>query len=178
MSFLAPLLASLVCVVALLAGCASLPTLSQQTPEQIASRSAVRRDEFTKMTFVDGQHVLFGDWGQNRYYLGAARQGETGEPVYSLAMFSRRTFREGWAFWNSASDSDGAKLPTEKAGSDVTEGGGTSEAVQVVLSRAYLDQHIETGVKLKIYGRGVEQILEVPGNYIKGFLMKVDQTFK
>jgi hypothetical protein len=166
----------IVAVASLLAGCASLPVVTNQTPEQIASQSAIKRDDFAKTISVEGQNILFGDWSQNRYYLSAVKTLNSDHVLISLVIFTRRSYQQGWAFWEMAYDSDGNKLPSDRVASEVRDGGGTSEAFQISLSRDYLDKH-QDGFKLKIYGSRAQQILSVPGNYVRGFLLKVDQGF-
>ena len=74
-----------------------------------------------------------------------------------------------WAFLEEAVDSDGKELRVQKIDSKVGHNAYVAELVGIILSESYLKEHIDTGIKIKIYGKRKNVVVFVPGPYVEGF---------
>lgn len=167
-----------------LVGCASNPTISQQSASQGEVTTAVSRDNFRKLTFVEAQKISFNNmpWydpglDQGVYWLSAVKADSEADPTYSLQFKTIRGNAFGWAFWETAYDESGAQLPVKKIGSEVQDGGITYEQIAVGLTRDFLNAHLHTGIRLRIDGQRAKKEINLPANYISAFLNKTDSTF-
>jgi|SRR5258706_1578798 len=158
-----------------LSGCAIAPSIEKETPFEIASRSRIGHDDFRKVTTVDGQALLFGDFGQNRYWLAARKLDADTNALYEVLFKTVRGSDDGWAFWSEAFDDNGHQLPVQKLGSEVGDSGMTYELIAVQLTRDYINEH-RVGIKMRVDGQRAQQIVVFPSNYIEGFLLKVNSA--
>lgn len=158
----------------LLCGCATLPSVDKQTAAEVQQRSRLKRDEFTKMTVLEGEMLVFGDFGSNNYRL-LAMKGDGSTTEYFLRLQTRRVYSQGWAFWRSAHDEQGKAFRVEKVQSEVENAGATLEVVLVVLSRDYLEAVKGSGIKIRVDGDRAQQTCELPPNFIQGFLASVNE---
>lgn len=81
-----------------------------------------------------------------------------------------------WKFFDSAYDINGNKLKVETNRNvhggvrhGVASSVSISESIWIPLTENYLKENIESGIKIKLFGRGSMEV-NVPSFYIKGFL--------
>ena len=160
-------------------GCAGLPPIENQSANEIASRSTVTRDDFKKVSCVDGEKYGVDVFNKSAFtgsdyydaWLHAERQ-DGKETSFALIVKTTRGYSLGWAFWEDAYDKDGAKLNVEKIASEVGDGGFTYELIGVRVERSYLESHKSSGIVIRIDGKRAQRIINIAPNYIDGFLKK------
>jgi hypothetical protein len=149
--------------------------VEQLTSEQIAQRSAIKRDNFLKTTSIEGMKLMFGTFGVNSYGLSAIRHDDADQPVdFALWMLTQRAYSEGWAFWETAHDLKGIELSRLTKASDVTSNGGTIEVISFSVTRQWLEEAASHNATIRVDGKRAQQILMLPSNYVAGFLTSYD----
>lgn len=91
-------------------------------------------------------------------------------------VITLRDMIPGWLFLNEAYDIDGNKLPVNVLNRDVHCSSATClhmETIQIVVSRDYLEQHQQTGIKFQVSGKNGSEEYQIPSTYIKTFLDNV-----
>ena len=91
--------------------------------------------------------------------------GKETTKYYLMSSFVSRD----WLFLNSVFDSDGKKLYIADIDRKVKTYN-ISELLDVELSWDYLQEHTQTGMKLRFYGEGKTQDIIIPAPYIQGFV--------
>ena len=162
----------------LLTACVPFLDVAQMTPAQIGAKTTVYRDDFKKNTSIVAMPLVFGDYGIDNYNLAVFKSDSSAIVLYSLEFKTLRGYSQGWAFWDAAVDQDGKEFEVGTPSRDVLDGGSVRERISVNLTRAYLDSKRATGVTIRIDGKGVEQVINVPGNYIAAFLDQADTILK
>ena len=145
------------------------------TPELFLSDSTVaeqaikcEKDEYKKTEYCFSPRV--SKWGMPYdnhksdvdYYFGIARHNKKAEP-YIIGKFTGSE----WYFLSQAVDIDGKKLNFEEMDHEVT--GGIRETFSISLTKDYLKKHIKKGIKIKLYGKRGDAILDIPPAYVEGF---------
>lgn len=164
-----------VVIALILVGCAAPVEKVEvpKTPETIASATIVKRDDFKKLTEYKGMDLAPTD--RSALFLRAWK-GDTGEIKYQIYV-NDWYFRGGWRLYDSAYDSNGNKLDVSLISRDVNECKDGqcdyNEHLGLNISRKYLEDNQETGIKFKLTGKGGEDIEFLPSVYIKGFLLSI-----
>ena len=164
------------------------PGIGGKTVGDFQAATRVWHDEFRKTTIVKGYWVSFVNAPLRQAGLNArsfgliAEKADNGQTVeFSLEFDSERGKAQGPASWDSAFDVSGQHLQVIKEALMSGNDGDAWEGAEVVLSREYLDAHSTSGFHMWIEGKGAgkttRQELNVPGDYIVGFLQVVDATF-
>jgi len=162
----------------LLGGCASGPYIEDMSTAQVAAGVTVKRDEYRKVTTVTSPVVFRHEPARStKYWLEAARHDGSPEASFQILLNTWRGHSLGWAFWSQAFDASGEQLPVLKHGSEVGNGGMTYELVGVVCKRSFLDARTATGLNIRIDGTRASQVIELPANYVVGFLARADEVF-
>jgi len=159
-------------------GCAGLPPIEKQSAAEIAARTTFYRDNFKKVSSVDGEKFgvfLYNGVDDFEAWLHAEKQ-DGKETVFALLVKTTRGNSYGWAFWGEAFDKDGANLNVEKIASEVGDGGVTYELIGVHMVHSYLESHRASGIFLRIDGKRAQKVINVPANYIDGFLNKASAS--
>ena len=127
-----------------------------------------KRDNFQKSTSLQGP-----DLSNVRYkslFLRATKF-DAGSSIYQV--YVRDQYAGQWRFYNSAYDIDGNKLEFTSIKREVGScRGGCDyyEDMGVSVTREYLEQRKDRGLKIKISGSAGEVVVELPPGYIQGFL--------
>ena len=163
---------------ALFCGCVALPTVNSLSPEQISARGVVVRDDFKKNSLLNGMQINLGNFGLDNFALMAFKNDFNTNILYSITFKTIRGYNQGWAFWHAAVDQNAKEFKTTVVYRNVEDGGMTRECVDVSLSRDYLESKRTTGVNIRMEGTsGATKVLNLPSNYIDGFLSGVDSAF-
>jgi hypothetical protein len=93
-----------------------------------------------------------------------------GTPQYSVRVTS---YSGDWKFLNEARLESGAVLKTSVVDKDVHRGGVVEEQLVIDMPTDVLENARQTGMKLKLYGKRGNVLLEIPGWYIDGYLSKI-----
>lgn len=158
-----------------LAGC--LPTyvsppapVIPTDPAAIAAATKINHDDFQKITTYRGVNA-------DSYvplFLRAYRQDVDQTTKYQI--YSQIFYSGDWQFYSTAFDANGKKMDLTKIASKVEScSGGTcyhSEDFALNVTRAYLEENRETGIKFKVSGKieGGDRVKFIPPGIIKGFL--------
>lgn len=166
------------CASLLLASCASY--VNPNNANEVATGITVSRDEYKKITVYRApvfksvrnqglsQHIGY-------VHLQAAKQDSTGLVIYGIHVRDTH-FQKTWCHLNTAYDINGNRLEVQRMGSDVNCMSATClfmEDVLVLVSRDYLEQHQNTGIKFQVSGSNGGENYTVSPAYIKAFLAKV-----
>jgi hypothetical protein len=140
---------------------------------QATAATRVTYDEFKKITQFRGANAS----QNNELYLRAWKDDRTKQITYQIYLTS--FYGNAWRFYSEAYDSDGNQLDFLSIDRKVDSCGGAygcyfEETVGLNVSREYLQQHQETGVRYKISGKAGEATGFLPAVYVKGFLASVD----
>lgn len=82
----------------------------------------------------------------------------------------------GWKHLDRAIDIDAVTLPLAPQDQRVAGPGKTLEHLRVVLSRSYLDQHIDSGLAITLRGKDTDASFKVPAVFVHDFLAIVDSN--
>lgn len=158
--------------------CATGVSVEQQTPEWIAQNTTFDADPYTRSKKIQTPRFYTGKHMLGRYFLRALIGDAGTVEAYQLYVYDRRSYRDGWAFFQRANDINGTPLPLLKLASEVEKGSGgwTQEHVAIQLDRAYLEKSVEAGMNIRIDGTRDSLVVKVTPVQVAGFLMKVDQV--
>jgi hypothetical protein len=162
----------------LLAGCTSIPSLGDLTPQQIAAKSQIRRDDFKKVTAVGSLKVFFGQndfANQYQFYRLSAERTDRGSVRYFLVFHAQRTHETGFAVWSEVNDELGHRYPLAPQQFDAGVSA-TDETVYMPISLGFL-QGIKSPMKMKIYGKNSEEQFTLSPNFVQGFLDRCKSEF-
>lgn len=154
-----------------LSGCVTQPQRKTiATMEDAATAVRVSRDDFKKMTDYRGPDVAEGS--SDTLFIRAWKAD--GQPT-RYQVYVADYYNSEWRFYTSAYDSDGTRLDVtlidRQVGSCSRYGGCShTEHMGINVSRDYLEQKAESGMRFQISGRGGQEVFFVPGFHIKGFL--------
>jgi hypothetical protein len=165
---------------ALLSACvtyvpAPLPKPLITDPAQASAMTRVTRDEYKKMTKFEGANAS----QYNSLYLRGWRDDRT--KVATFQIYATSFYGDQWRFYGEAYDSDGNRLEfisiERKVDScDGARGCYYRETVGLNISRKYLEDHQETGIRYKVSGKAGDFTGFLPAAYVKGFLLSVDRA--
>jgi len=149
------------------------PTLTD--PTQVSAQTKVTRDEFKKMTKFEGANAS----PYNRLYLRGWRDDRTAMITYQVYITS--FYSTEWRHYNEAYDSDGNRMDFISIDKKVDSCSGArgcyfEETVGLNVTRKYLEDRQDTGIRYKVSGKVGEFTGFLPAAYVKGFLMSVDRA--
>ena len=135
----------------------------------------VKRDDFSKSTTFVGPAACES---QKMVELLATALDGNEKPVYSLVI--THTYGGSWRFYDMAYDERGQKLsvrPVDRSvlGCSGYDGCTYFEGVSIRLDRSYLEAATHHGIRLKLYGRGDNEIFSYPGSHIEALLEAADR---
>jgi len=81
-------------------------------------------------------------------------------------------YSRNWGFYEYAIDKEDNSFDLRLMGKKVISGNLFKEIVGIELTRKYLEDHANTGMTFKIYGKKGDKIISVPTIYIGGLLNK------
>ena len=149
-------------------GCTSTPELFLSDPNVAEHSVNCEKDEYKKTEYCYSPKVYRWNAAYNNhvsdvhYYFGIARHNKKAEP-YIIGEFTGSE----WYFLNQAIDIDGKKLTFKEMDHEVP--GGIKETFSISLTKDYLKKHREKGIKIKLYGKRGNAIMDIPPAYVEGF---------
>jgi len=140
-----------------------------------ASATSVTHDEYKKTTNFVGANAS----QYNALYLRGWRDDRT--KTSSFQLYATSFYSDQWRFYREAYDSDGNKLDFISIDRKVDSCNGGrgcyfEETVGLNLSRQYIEDHQNSGIRFKISGKAGEFTGFLPPAYVKGFLLSVDKA--
>ena len=156
------------------------PVVTTTPPERFIEVSV---DEFTKETIYSGPETFtFGgsteevNSGADASLYASAKKGA--DTSYALRFYTLRTApaSKGYQIIESAIDTDSQSLPVilvqrsvecSRGQCDFTENG------LISISRKYLQNHAQSGLRVRLNGQRGSQIVNIPASDVTEFLAKV-----
>lgn len=120
----------------------------------------------SQLKVEDGTHGFF-DPSFAKAWLSAS-VGKSGAIAYALNVYFYSG--NGWVFFGSARDSDGAEFPFTSVDRSVIVADTVSEQFLVMLTPDYLAAHRAAGLDLKFYGKGREMLVAMPPEQLEAIL--------
>lgn len=144
-------------------------------PQAAASETRISHDEFKKITTFLGANAS----EYNTLRLRAWKQDSDNSVNYQIYLTS--FYNVQWRFYNEAYDSKGSKLDFVSIDRKVSSCSGSGgcyyeETVGLNVTRKYLEENQDTGIRYKISGKAGEAVGFLPAAYIKGFLISFDKS--
>ena len=157
--------------VLILSACASYlaPHTNPNDPQAVVRAISVKRDDFKKITNYTGPNAAsFSD----ALFIRAVKT-DAGSMTYQIYVM--HTYSGEWRFYNSTYDSKGTPLDTTLISRDVITCAGSygcthQEHLGLNVSREYLEQNQQLGIRFKVSGRAGEEVFFIPPAYIRAFL--------
>lgn len=155
-----------------LGGCAAQqPKVNFQDSMSVSQNVKVKRDDFKKLTSYDGPEIRGKD-SDAVLLRGSKFDADPNTVLYQI--YAVDFYTGAWRMHDSAYDIKGNRLDSSTLDRKVfncsTPGCLKGEHVAVTVTREYLENSVAEGIKIKISGRGGEEIFTVPGPYVRGFL--------
>ena len=162
-----------------LAGCA----VSGQPPSTYSTSTAppppqvkMKHDDSLKLTTWEGANCA--SERMDALFLRAVKSDDEKAPPTSYVIYVSDGYAgESLHSYFRADDSDGNSLPLHQVDRFVincTEHFCTyTEDFTLAVSKAYLIQHQNSGIRLQLTGQRGNEVFEMPGNYIQTFLAQV-----
>lgn len=165
------------CTGLFLAACVSY--VDPNNGQDVASRVTVHHDNYKKYTLYSGpvfkQSHRYGITEQIGYLALRAGKDAKGGITYAIDVANTH-FQTTWRYLNEAYDIDGNKLAVTKGKNNVNCISGTclfAEQLLIAVSRDYLEQHKNTGIKFQVSGSNGSANYEIPAAYVQAFLSKL-----
>lgn len=154
-----------------LGGCvAQQPKVNFDDAAAVTQAVDVKRDDFKKSTTYRGPYIQGKQ--SDTVYLRATKFDINNSVLYQI--YAVDFYYGDWRFLDNTYDVDGNALKTLVIDRKVHSCAGGSclkgEHVGVEVTRDYLEKNIAQGIRIKISGKGGEEIFSIPGPYVKGFL--------
>jgi hypothetical protein len=170
----------LVAGIFMLAGCAEpelrvvpRPKVNWNDVQSIASAISIQRDDINKITNFKGPNISSGIL--DTVLLRAWKSDEDGGFSYQIYVIDY--YHGDWRIYDTASDSKGNNLVIKLNSRDVSSCDyltcAHQEHLGINVSREYLEKNQESGIVLKISGKGGKETFIIPSTYIKAFLSVV-----
>lgn len=139
-----------------------------RTAEDVASQTQVNVDSFKGTTLIRGPlfHAEDPAFGR-RYNINWNLWTRPGD---GMCYLSFSDWRSDWAFFDSAADAQGRAFEVTPIDTRIISGNFVEESLRITMPRAYFEAHASSGTTIKVWGRRGEEVFEVPGFYITGFL--------
>lgn len=159
-----------VAVVSAIALAACVPRLNFNDPQAVAGAISVQHDDFKKVTNYQGPNASSNFFGT--LFIRAWKTDATESIRYQIYVMD---YYDGdWRFYNSAYDSNGNNLDTTLISRDVGScsryGCSHYEHLGLNVTREYLENNQESGIRFKVSGKAGEEVFFIPPAYIKAFL--------
>ena len=144
---------------------------SVRTAEDVAAQTTLESDSFKGTTFISGPtfHVKDDVFGV-RWHLWT-------RPGDDLCYLSLTDLRDDWAFFDHAADSNGRRFDVVQQDQSVYAHM-VQEQLYLSFPVTYLKAHAGSGTTIKIWGLRGEEVFDVPGFYIAGFLQAAASVAK
>ncbi len=149
------------------------PGLNLNNAQEVAGASVVQRDEYGTSTIYRGPNLA--SKAQDQLFI-LARKTDAGSVTYQI--YIAISYSGVWRFYNWAYDDDGKTLdltllsrnlaPCER--DDCVH----NEHVSVDVTRKYLEEHLQSGLRLWLSGKAGKEAFFIPPGYIKAFLSLPD----
>lgn len=160
----------------LIAGCLSNP-VKVDDATQVKSAIKIQRDEFRKTVYIAGPRFATRDGltghGVVEEIALEATVMEKGAGSIAYSVYVMDYFNGGWRNYQKAHDINGKEFRAFRTNRDVSCRSGSCgyyEYLAIPVTRAYLQQHATSGIRMKISGAGGEEQFSIPAGYIAGFL--------
>jgi hypothetical protein len=147
------------------------PTINLNDPQAMRGAIEIKRDEFKKITNFTGPNATagYGDLA----IIHAWKYDTTGDMDYQI--YIRDLYDQGtWRNYFTAFDSNGKQLKIRQISRDVLSCSRSYcsfwEHIGIDVTREYLEQHRNSGIRLKLSGQVGEEIFYFPGAYIEAIL--------
>lgn len=141
---------------------------SFKTADDVAAQTKVKVDSFKNTTFISGPTFNLKDPISGTLYGGHWHLWTRTSD--SMCYLSFTDWRRDWAFFDNAADAQGQRFSVSSRDTRVISGNFVEESLYMVVPLTYLRAHAESGTTIKVWGRRGEEVFEVPGFYITGFL--------
>lgn len=162
------------------------PPINWDDPLETKNRAYVDVDEFTKVTNYLAEVRGDNEWGGfvdgwvDRLLIRAISTRDSKTPVlyqiYVVAVAGKSRY------FTSAYDSDGNSLDVTRIGTEsdtyyvVRKSYVSKETIGVNVSREYLESHVKKGLRFKLIGQYGEQVININGPCIEGFLLSLPNS--
>ena len=120
---------------------------------------------------IQNKKIGYIEVGYRANFRSLCRFGDVEPILYQIYIVYNDA---GWAFLESAVDSDGEKMDLVQISRDVLRGSFITEHVALTVSREYLEARKIRGISARIYGSRRNIDIVLPSIYIDGFLKYVD----
>ena len=161
----------LLIVTLLVSACASYkPNTNPENSQAVSSAIKVQRDSFEKITSYIGPNA--SDFPNSVFI--RVRKPDEGRTSYQI--YVRDQYEGDWRYYDSAHDQDGTGLDTTVIDRQVVtcnRGCVLWEHLGINVSRAYLENFQERGIRFKISGKRGQNIYFIPPAYISAVLSAV-----
>lgn len=145
------------------------PKLDLNDSQAVAGAISIKRDDFKKITNFVGPDAV--ENSPDRVFIRASKSDD-GRVIYQIYVMDY--YSGDWRFYDSAYDSNGNRLDTtlisRKVDSCDRYGCSHEEHIGLNVTRTYLEENKEGGIRLKISGKAGEEVFSIPSGYIKAFL--------
>lgn len=146
-------------------GCVAPPTAVTTS-----QRVKVTHDPFQKFTAWEGPDFRFD--GSSVSLRAREVDGRPDLRVFQIYVVAN--YSGDWRFYEQVFDAEGTRLSASNLSRKVNScSGGTcrfTEHVGVIVSREYLEKIKTTGVTFKIVGKAGSQVVNLPAEYVIGFM--------
>jgi hypothetical protein len=134
-----------------------------KTPDAVAARTKVQADSFKNTTFIIGPTFHAKDDIYGVHWHLWTRVGD------DTCYLSLNDLRRDWAFFEHAADSKGKQFQVVQQDRRVVARM-VEERLYLSFPPGYLMANAESGTTIKIWGLRGQEVIEVPGYYLTGFL--------
>jgi len=133
--------------------------------EETEQNAYCKEDEYDKTKFCYSPTYEYNDdtYGKTKTYFGINAKYKFSEP-YIIVTYNA----SDWAFIKRATDDSGQKLSLTELRTNVSRG--IYETYRIDLPTDYIQNHKNSGIKIKLYGRDSNSYIKLPPEYIQGWL--------
>ena len=190
MTFVTRLMAP-VLISAVLSGCAATPNVSSMSPSDIEQKVLVNNSEFDANIRLTGMNLkkveesgFLTGYDYINYMTRSWVNKETSSVTHQVYI-SIAYAAGGWRFYNSATLKGGDPLEFTSINRDVVGcQGGTyvsscnyKETIGINLTDDFLQSKSDDGISFRISSQsGKENVLNIPSNYLQGYLTAVKKA--
>lgn len=134
-----------------------------KTPDAVAALTKVQADSFKNTAFIVGPTFHVKDDIDGVHWHLWTRVGD------DTCYLSLRDYRRDWAFFEHAADSNGRQFQVVQQDRRVLARM-VEERLYLSFPPGYLKANVGSGTTIKVWGLRGEEVFEVPGYYLTGFL--------
>lgn len=152
--------------------------LANVKAEAIAAKSSLRRSDQMKFTSVNGPLIRFSEDGRKNASACnlVAIKPDGRDVLYFLKLQTIRKPGDGSDLWQSAKDVQGNSFQLAQTFSEKNDNESRTH-LGAELSREHFTSALNTGMKWKFIANNGDNNVEIPPQYIAGFLQRVDKEF-